>query len=332
MKKLGKVELHLHLDGSLDLDTAYALAKSRNVIKDTMTFDEFKSNMTVPSNNPSLEECLKCFDFPIAIMQDREALELTTYTLIRNLHELGLIYAEIRFAPQLHMQKGMTQSEVLDAVIAGRNRAYKEFGLLTNIICCAMTIGPAELNMEANLETVRVTKEFLGKGAVAVDLAGNEGVCPITDFKPVFDLAKELGVPYTIHAGEAGPASNVWDAVNVMGAQRIGHGGHSTQDPKVKQMMIDKQIPYEFCVTSNIQCHVQPSYEGHAIIELLRDGACVTMNSDNMTLSGVNIHTEMEKAITLMGFTEEDCHKMNVNAIKAAFLSDSEKEMLIAKL
>ena len=108
--KLGKVELHLHLDGSLDLDTAYALAKSRNVIKDTMTFEEFKSNMTVPSNNPSLEECLKCFDFPIAIMQDREALELTTYTLIRNLHELGLIYAEIRFAPQLHMQKGMTQS------------------------------------------------------------------------------------------------------------------------------------------------------------------------------------------------------------------------------
>ena len=117
-----------------------------------------------------------------------------------------------------------------------------------------------------------------------------------------------------------------------MGAQRIGHGGHSTEDPEVKQMMIDKQIPYEFCVTSNIQCHVQPSYEEHAMIELFRDGALVTMNSDNMTLSKVNIHTEMEKAITRMGFTEEDCHQLNVNAIKAAFLSDEEKEALLAKL
>ena len=288
--------------------------------------------MTVPSNNPTLEECLKCFDFPIAIMQDKEALELTTYTLIRNLKELGLIYAEIRFAPQVHVQKGLTQSEVVAAVLEGRNRAYKDFGLLTNIICCAMTFGPAELNMEANLETVRVAKEYLGKGVVAVDLAGNEGACPILDFKPVFDLCKELGVPYTIHAGEAGPASNVWDAVMVMGASRIGHGGHSTLDPKVKQMMIEKQIPYEFCVTSNLQCHVQPSYEEHAIIELFRDGACVTMNSDNMTLSNVTIHSEMEKAVTLMGFTEADCHQMNVNAIKAAFLSDEEKEMLLAKL
>lgn len=330
--KLGKVELHLHLDGSLDLETAYELAKSRKVIDETMTLDEFKAKMTVPSDNPTLEECLKCFDFPIAIMQDKEALELTTYTLIRNLHELGLIYAEIRFAPQSHLQKGLTQSEVVDAVVEGRNRALKDFGLLTNIICCAMTIGPAHINMEANLETVRVAKKYLGKGVVAIDLAGNEGACPITDFKPVFDLAKELNVPYTIHAGEAGPASNVWDAVTVMGAQRIGHGGHCTQDEKVKQMMIDKQIPFEMCVTSNLQCHCQPSYEKHALIELLRDGAFVTMNSDNMTLSNVNIHSEMEKAVTLMGLTEKDCYQMSVNAIKAAFISNEEKVMLLAKL
>lgn len=329
---LGKVELHLHLDGSLDLECAYNLAKSRQVIDENLSFSDFRAKMTVPSNNPSLEECLKCFDFPIAIMQDQEALELTTYTLIRNLKELGLIYAEIRFAPQVHTQKGLTQREIVQAVINGRNRAYEEFGLLTNIICCAMTYGPAKMNEEANLETVRVAKEFLGKGVCAVDLAGNEGACPITDFKPVFDLAKELGVPYTIHAGEAGPASNVWDAVKVMGAQRVGHGGHCTEDPKVKQMMIDEQIPFEMCVTSNLQCHCQPSYEEHALIELLRDGACVTMNSDNMTLSNVNIHTEMEKAITRMGLSEEDCHQMTINAIKSAFISDVQKEELLAML
>lgn len=329
---LGKVELHLHLDGSLDLETTYDLAKKRNVIDDSMSFEEFSKRLEVPDDNPSLEECLKCFDFPNLVLQDAEALEISTYTLIRNLHNMGLIYAEIRFAPQLHQQKGMSQREVIEAVLAGRNRALKDFGLLTNIICCCMTIGPASINMEANLETVRTAREYLGKGVCAVDLAGNEGACPILDFKPCFDLAKEIGMPYTIHAGEAGPASNVWDAVMVMGAQRIGHGGHSTLDPKVKQMMIDKQIPYEFCPTSNIQCHCQPSYEEHAMIELLRDGACVTINSDNMTLSRVNTHIEMERAMTLMGLTEEECHKMTVNAIKSAFLSDAEKEALLAKL
>jgi adenosine deaminase len=329
---LGKVELHLHLDGSLDLETAYRLAMERNVIDQTWTMEQFKQKMTVPSDNPSLEECLKCFDFPIAIMQDKEALSECTYTLIRNLEKLGLIYAEIRFAPQVHMQKGLTQDEVIEAVLDGKNRAAKDFpNVKTGIICCCMTYGNAKINEAANMETIRATKRFLGKGVVAADLAGAEGLCPMLDFKPVFDLAKELGVPYTIHAGEAGPASFVKDAMD-MGAYRIGHGGHSTQDPEVMKEAIEKQIPFELCPTSNIQCHCQPSYEEHAIIELYKAGAKVTVNSDNMTLSGVTTHTEIEKLMTRMGFTEADIRKLTENAIDAAFLSEEEKAELRAKL
>lgn len=329
---LGKVELHLHLDGSLDMETAYRLAKERNVIDETWTHDQFKTKMMVPSDNPSLEECLKCFDFPIAIMQDKEALSECTYTLIRNLNELGLIYAEIRFAPQVHCQKGLTQDEVIEAVLDGKKRAEKDFpNIKTGIINCCMTYGNAKINEEANLETIRATKRFLGKGVVAADLAGAEGLCPILDFKPLFDLAKELEVPYTIHAGEAGPASFVKDAMD-MGAWRIGHGGHCTEDPAVLQEVIDKGIVLEVCPTSNIQCHCQPSYEEHAIIELFRKGAHVTINSDNMTLSRVNTHSEIDKAMTLMGFTEADIRKMTEYAIQAAFLSDEEKAELMKKI
>lgn len=329
---LGKVELHLHLDGSLDLECAYRLAKERNVIDEDFTFEQFKERMTVPSDNPSLYDCLKCFDFPVAILQDKEALSESTYTLIRNLAKEGLIYAEIRFAPQIHGQKGMSQSEAVEAVLEGRNRALADFPeIKANIICCCMTYGDASKNMEANLETVRVAKKYLEQGVVALDLAGSEGICPMLDFKPVFDLAKELQVPYTIHAGEAGPASFVNDAMN-MGAYRIGHGGHSTEDPEVMKRVIDEQIMLEFCVTSNIQCHVQPSYSQHAIIELYKNGANVCLNSDNMTLSNVTINTEIEHALNEMGFTEEDILKMNRNAIKAAFISDEEKEALLAKL
>ncbi|MBQ7888683.1 MAG: adenosine deaminase [Erysipelotrichaceae bacterium] len=329
---LGKVELHLHLDGSLDMETAYRLAKERNVIDETWTYDQFKTKMMVPSDNPSLEECLKCFDFPIAIMQDKEALSECTYTLIRNLNELGLIYAEIRFAPQVHCQKGLSQDEVIEAVLDGKKRAEKDFpNIKTGIINCCMTYGNAKINEEANLETIRATKRFLGKGVVAADLAGAEGLCPILDFKPLFDLAKELEVPYTIHAGEAGPASFVKDAMD-MGAWRIGHGGHCTEDPEVLQEVIDKGIVLEVCPTSNIQCHCQPSYEEHAIIELFRKGAHVTINSDNMTLSRVNTHSEIDKAMTLMGFSEADIRKMTEYAIQAAFLSDEEKAELMKKI
>ena len=330
--KLGKVELHLHLDGTLDLETSFRLAKERGIIDETWTMEQFQSKMTVPSDNPSLEECLKCFDFPIAIMQDAEALSECTYSTIRNLNELGLIYAEIRFAPQVHTQKGLTQDEVIEAVLEGKNRASKDFpDIKTNIICCCMTYGNAKINEEANMETVRATKHFLGKGVVAIDLAGAEGLCPMLDFKPVFDLAKELGVPYTIHAGEAGPASFVKDAMD-RGAYRIGHGGHCTQDPEVMKEVIEKQMTLELCPTSNLQCHCQPSYEEHAIIELYRAGAKVTVNSDNMTLSGVTTHSEIEKLITRMGFTEADIRKLTENAIDAAFISEEEKAELRTKL
>ena len=332
MNNLGKVELHLHLDGSLDLKTAYNLAMERNVMDESWTMEQFTEKMTVPSDNPSLEECLKCFDFPIAIMQDKEALSECTYTLIRNLNDLGLIYAEIRFAPQVHMQKGLTQDEVIEAVLDGKNRAEKDFpNIKTGIICCCMTYGNAKINEEANLETIRAARRWLGKGVVAADLAGAEGLCPMLDFKPLFDLAKELELPYTIHAGEAGPASFVKDAMD-MGAWRIGHGGHSADDPEVMKEVIEKKMTLEVCPTSNIQCHCQPSYEEHAIIKLYRAGARVTINSDNMTLSRVNTHTEIDKALTRMGFTEADIRKMTEYAIEAAFLSDEEKAELMKKI
>lgn len=329
---LGKIDLHLHLDGSLDLNCAYQLAKERKVIKEDMSFEEFSSKMSVPEDNPSLEECLKCFDFPLAILQDSEALEKSTYALIKNLHQLEVMYAEIRFAPQLHKQKGMSQAEAVEAVIAGRNRALKEFkGIHVNLILCMMTIGPAALNENENRETVEVAKQYLNQGVVALDLAGNEGACPILDFKPLFDRAQELGVPYTIHAGEAGPASNVKDAI-AMGAWRIGHGGHCTQDPEVKKQVIDKQIPLEICITSNIQCCCQPSYAEHAIVELFKEGACVTINTDNMTLSKVTLASEIEQGLIEMGFTEEDILTMIKNSIRAAFISEEEKAALLARL
>ncbi len=329
---LGKVDLHLHLDGSLNLTSAYRLARERGVIEKSMSFEDFQARMVVPENNPSLEECLKCFDFPLAILQDQEALTESIACLIQDLHRQGLIYAEIRFAPQLHCTKGLTQQEVVEAVLRGRKAALSVCpGIMVNLILCMMTVGPEVVNHEANQKTIEVAKKFLGQGVVAVDLAGNEGACPILDYRPLFEYAQKLGVPYTIHAGEAGPASNVRDAIE-MGAWRIGHGGHCTQDPEVKQLVIERKIPLEICITSNLQCHVQPSYQEHAILELFHSGAKVTINTDNMTLSRVSLDSEIQHALEEMGFKEEDIRIMTQNAIQAAFLSEEEKQKLLAQI
>lgn len=327
-----KVDLHLHLDGSLDLETSYRLAKERHLVKEDCSLEEFSNQMIVPSDNPSLEEYLKCFDFPIAIMQDKAALEESVYALIRNLHQSGLIYAEIRFAPQFHTAKGLSQEEVVEAVISGRNKAMHDFApIKINLILCMMTIGPEAMNHDENVETLHIAKKFYGQGVVAVDLAGNEGVSPILDYKPLFEMAKEMGLRYTIHAGESGPASNVNDAMD-MGALRIGHGGHCTWDPIVKQRVIDERIPLEICPTSNVHCCSQPSYEKHALVELFKEGACVTINTDNMTLSRINLEYEMKMALEKMGFSASDVLEMTKNSIRSAFISEEEKLELLAKL
>ena len=328
----GKIDLHLHLDGSLDLECSWKLAKERGIVDMNCTLEQFSSQMIVPSDNPSLHEYLSCFDLPISILQDHDAIAESVYALIRNLHEQGLIYAEIRFAPQNHTKKGLSQAEVVEAALAGRKKASQDFPeVKTNFILCMMIFGEEEVNHNENKETVYVAKEFLNKGVVAIDIAGSEGSSPLIGYKPLFDLAKKLGLVYTIHAGEAGPASNVETAI-LMGASRIGHGGHCTLDPKVKQMVIDKQIPLEMCPTSNVHCCCQPSFEEHALIELYHDGALVTLNTDNMTLSRVNLEKEVNHVLNEMKMTEEDMLQLTKNSIQAAFLSDAEKQELLAKL
>ncbi len=329
---LGKIDLHCHLDGSMDLECSYELAKERNLIDDSVSFEKFITLMTVPSENPSLEEYLKCFDLPIAILQDEDAIYKTTLTLIRNLEAQGLIYVELRFAPQHHTKKGMSQEEVVLATLKARQDALNLYPRIkVNFILCMMTIGPEEINHNENLETVLLTKKYLGKGVVALDIAGAEGISPLIGYKPLFDKAIELIVPYTIHAGESGPASNVETAI-LLGAKRIGHGGHCSLDPLVKQLVIDNEIPLEICPTSNLHCRNQPSYENHAIVELYRAGAKVTINTDNMTLSHVTLDDEIKHAIKDMHFQIDDILMITKNAIDAAFISDQEKQELIQLL
>lgn len=327
-----KFDLHLHLDGSFRVETLWELAKERNVKMPAATIEEYKDFIIRCSNAKDVNEYLKMFAEPTVVMSDFEAISRITYELIEDLAKMGLYYAEIRFAPQLHTGKGLTQAQAIEAVLDGRKRALTAYpNIKIGIICCMMSIGEETVNWDANIETVEETAKYLGQGVVAIDLAGAEGIVPLKNFAPLFMKAKELNIPIICHAGDSQGPDTVKDALD-FGVLRIGHGHHIALDPELCQIAKERQVALEICPTSNIQCHTQPSYALHPAKQLLDMGIPVTINTDNMTLARVNIDTEYDHCLLEMGFSYYDLIQMNINAARHSFLSESEKETVIKQL
>ena len=326
---VGRVELHLHLDGSVYMPWAWKKAVERGVVKSDCTFEEYYDMMSF-REDCTLEEVFKKFDFPIAIMQTRQDLSESIYYLIKHLNDLGHIYAEIRYASQQHTLEGLTQEETIEALIDGMEKAKKDFpDVEVGLINCLMHKGENALfNMEANHEALEASKKYLGKGLVAVDLAGFENNGDFKLYAPLFEKAKELGLPYTIHAGEMGMGEHVHDAI-MMGTKRIGHGINCIQKEEWLQEVIDHDVTLEICLSSN--CGTERNFASHPVRKLMAAGVKVTLNSDNMNFSKTNLVNEYNYMRSL-GVSEEDLMKCTLNAVDAAFCSEETKEKLRKKL
>jgi len=327
-----KVDLHLHLDGSVLPETAWELARAQGVAMPADTLEGYRRFLEISANCGSVNEYLKLFDLPLAVMQDAQSITRITRELIELLHAQGLAYAEIRFAPQLHTKKGLTQQDAVEAVLAGREQALAACpGIGIGILLCMMSVGPETVNWDANLETADLAGAFLGRGVAGADLAGAEGIVPLRNFAPLFDHLRTLGVPFTCHAGDSQGPDTVRDALD-FGARRIGHGHHIFNDPALCARAVREGVTLEICPTSNIQCKTQPSYREHPAKRLLDMGMAVTINTDNMVLAGVNLDIEYGHCLREMGFAPADLIRMNENSVRAAFLPQREKDALLARL
>lgn len=314
------IDLHLHFDGSLFPRTVIELAEEQGIGLPSYEPDELKLFLTAPVDCKSLNEYLEKFDLPLSVLQTKEAIRKAMYTLLSSLKEQGMLYAEVRFAPQLHLQKGLTQEEVVKAAVFGMQEAVAGSFFKANLILCCMRGGD---NREANLQTVRTAAMFLGRGVAAVDLAGAEALFPTEDFEELFAYAKELGVPYTIHAGEADGPESIEDALR-FGTKRIGHGVRAREDAAMLERLKEEQITLEMCPTSNVQTKAVASMEDHPVLDYLRKGLKVTVNTDNMTVSDTTVEREYQ-ALQELGMTQEEYLQLLMNAVDAAFLSEEEK-------
>ena len=259
------------------------------------------------------------------LLQSCEAVKIALYELICELKEQGIIYSEIRFAPQLHTKCGCTQREIIEAAITGLDKAQKDFNTKSNLILCTMRGG----SEEDNLLTVSLAAEYLGNGVCAVDLAGAEALYKTELYRNVFSLAARLCVPFTIHAGEADGVQSVKTAVE-FGARRIGHGVAAVDDDELLDEIKRKNISIECCLTSNLQTKAVSKLENHPIKDFLRLGINATINTDNMTVSD----TTVEKELSLLSDIAPEISRKTLmrNAVNAAFLSDNEREELMRRM
>lgn len=319
-KKYALIDLHLHLDGSISLNSARALAKMQGIELDGDD-KALLSRLTVGEDCKDLNEYLEKFDFPLSLLQTEDAICEAVYRLCEELSEQGLIYAEIRFAPQLHTRKGLTQREVVEAAIRGKNRSSFKSSL---ILCCMR----GDENAKENMTTVSVAKEFIGAGVCAVDLAGAEALFSTDSFRELFAYARELGLPFTIHAGEADGPESVYNALD-FGASRIGHGVRSVEDEALLKRLAESGVALELCPTSNLNTRVFESIEDYPIKRLLVAGVKVTLNTDNITVSNTTLAREYELVIKALGLSEDEVELILANSINATFLSEEEKKQLI---
>lgn len=327
-----KIELHMHLDGSIPPMTMWELAAQEGVSLPVETPAQWEEYLVRTADCRDVNEYLARFEYPLQMLQTSENLTRVTREEIAMLAAQGVAYAEIRFAPQLHTRGALTQRDAIDAVLLGREDALAAHpGIEIGILLCAMSIGPETVNMEPNLETVRLTQEYLGHGVVGLDLAGAEGIVPLHNFHPVFDLARELNVPFTCHAGDSQGPETVRDALD-FGARRIGHGHHIYDDPSLWPRAIQNRVTLEICPTSNIQCSTQPSFAAHPAKRLFDAGVRVTINTDNMALANTTLDKEYAHCVDEMGFTMEDLIQMNLYAIESSFAPLETRARLTAAL
>ena len=326
-----KVDLHFHLDGSMVPETTWKLAKERNIKLPANTLDEFKEFLVRTADCGDVGEYLARFDIPSAILQDYDALYETTYTTIQNVSN-DLCYCEIRFAPQKHTSKGLSQKEAIEAVLSGKKQAEKDFPQIkVGIIFCCMIEASFD-NRKENFETVNLYEQYYdNRHVVGLDLAGFEDSVPMEHYKELFVSPKEKGLPMSIHAGDNGKAQNCSTVIDY-GAKRIGHGHRCFYDKEVMQKVIDTNTALEICLTSNIQCKTEPSYQLHPAKPLMDNGVIITLNTDNMILANITINDEYDHAINECGFTYNDLIQCNINSIKYSFMPEKDKQSYIDEL
>ena len=328
IKKLPKVELHCHLDGSLRLNTIIDISKKNKIKLPSYEPTILSKVISLDKKKVSLEEYIALFDITLSVMQDESSLERISYELMEDLANDNIYYAEIRFSPILHTKNGMSIEEALKAVKKGLERGSKSYGTKYGIIiCCIRSINPI-----ISIELAELAVIYKNKGVVGFDLAGAENNYPAKKHKEAFYIIRNNNVNTTIHAGEAFGPESIHQAIHTCGANRIGHGIRLLEDPELLSYVNNHRICLEICITSNFHTGAVESLKEHPFIYYYNKGVRVCLNTDNRLISNTNLSKEYLIACQLFNLNLNDIREIIIMSMKSAFIAHQERKRLIKLL
>ena len=338
VRRLPKVLLHDHLDGGLRPHTIIELARDQQYSAlPTSDPGDLATWFHRGAQRGSLPLYLEGFAHTCGVMQTDEALERVAYEMLEDMRDDGVVYVETRFAPVFHTSKGLHWDEVMTAVLKGLERGRKDFGVDYGVIVCAMR------NMKLSEEMAELAVDFRDRGVIGFDLAGEEGGFPPKKHIDAFHYIQRANFNITVHAGEAFGKESIWQAIQWCGAHRIGHATRlidditlDSQDPAniakigdLAQYVLDKRIPLEICLSSNVHTGAAESLQAHPFGVYYRCRFRVTLNTDDRLMSDTTMTKEFGVAQEVFGLGLDDFEKITINSMKSAFIPYDRRIQLI---
>lgn len=322
-----KADLHVHLDGSLRLETIIELAADQGVKLPADDPADLKRILHLGERHTNLVSYLEVFDHTCAVMQTREALERTAYELAEDAARENVTYMEVRYSPILHTAGGLRLDQVVLAVLDGLTRAERRYDIITGVIIC----GIRNISPETSLQLAELACAFKNRGVVGYDLAGAEENFPAKHHRHAFYLILNNNINCTIHAGEAYGPESIAQAVHYCGAHRIGHGTRLREDGDLLNYLNDHRIPLEMCISSNLQTGSARNLDRHPFRFYLDLGLRVTLNTDNRLITDTTMTQEYALAARHYGLSIEELRWVMVNGFKSAFLPFRDKKLLLRR-
>lgn len=336
IKRLPKVELHDHLDGGLRPQTIIELAKNYNVTIPSQDPQKLAQWFSRGSDQKNLSLYLETFAVTVAVLQTRDALYRVAVEAVEDLAADNVVYAEIRFAPILHTNQEMDLEEAVRAVLDGLAEGKRRTGMAYGLILCSLR----DQDPQLSLTVAKLAVAYRSHGVAGFDLAGDESGYPPKKHLEAFQYIRNQNFNITIHAGEGFGLESIWQAIQVCGAHRIGHGTRLVEDmsitgTKIEKMgslahfIQDRRIPIEMCLSSNVGTGAASDFNSHPFHIFFRNNFRVFLCTDNRLMSATTLSKEFEIAVTHYGLTLRDIEKITINAMKSAFIHHNEKIKII---
>jgi adenosine deaminase len=322
-----KADLHCHLDGSLRLETMLELADAQGKphVLPGDTVEALSERLQAVDESETLEAYLAWFRTTIPLLQTQDALQRVAYELVADSAAENVRYLEVRYAPIVHTEDGLSLNAVNNAVLDGLQRGEEDFDVTTSLIIC----GLRDRYESASMRQAELAAEYRHRGVVAFDLAGGEAGNPPKGHLHAFYHARNHLLNLTIHAGESWGPDSIRQALFYCGAHRIGHGISLREDPELMQYFADHRIPLEICPTSNVQTHVVPSLEAHPITTYVEENVPVTVNTDNRLFSRTTVTDELWRVHRHCAIDASQLREIALNGFRYAFLPYAQKQDLL---